>query len=283
VNEIDDLLRRAQRIADTGERLSASFAAELAAVFRDAERALVRLLGALDGDVSVRAVQAIALRDALRRILDEAGYDRLMAVSSSSVAERMANAVLSGRGKAAAAVLDRSEATIEALRRLAAFDLFQQGDEVATALWRSLAQQLFTGRDRADILADLADALDREVRSVQTLFDTLVSMFGRQVEAVHAEDLPENQPFLFAGPIDSRTRPFCLARVGKVFTRAAIDAMDNGQLGNVFLTGGGYNCRHSFLAVESRELRDIVESGERIPEVADDVRRVEELKKRKAA
>jgi hypothetical protein len=55
--------------------------------------------------------------------------------------------------------------------------------------------------------------------------------------------------------------------VGKVYTRAEIDAMDNGQIDNVFLTGGGYNCRHVWMEVSKfSELQDYVDTDQR-PEV----------------
>jgi hypothetical protein len=55
--------------------------------------------------------------------------------------------------------------------------------------------------------------------------------------------------FLYVGPVDSRTRDWCLGLVGKVRRKEDIETLDNGQLPNPFLTGGGWNCRHSWLAV----------------------------------
>jgi hypothetical protein len=89
--------------------------------------------------------------------------------------------------------------------------------------------------------------------------------------------------FAYMGPLDRKTRPFCYERVGKVFTLDEIDTMDNGQLPNTFLTAGGYNCRHRFIAISKfSELRDLVGTSQRMPEVE---RRLSELPKgdRKAA
>jgi len=292
MNELDRLIRLAEDLAITGEELSATFAAELALVFRDAERSLVGLVerlktGAANGGTFVRAAQTIALKAQIRDVLARSGYDALVANITRVSHEDVLELVLSNKQAATVGALrGRIEPIVEALRQVHAFDLFQQGDEVATALWRSLNQHLFTPRPTADILADLADALDRDVPHVQTLFDTQVSVFGRQVEALATDDLGDDQPFLFVGPIDDRTRPFCLERVGMVFSRGEIDEMDNDQLPDVFLTGGGYSCRHSFLAVESQELRLMADTGERIPTMEENVKRVEARKaekKRKAA
>jgi hypothetical protein len=55
--------------------------------------------------------------------------------------------------------------------------------------------------------------------------------------------------YVFFGPVDVRLRPFCETHVGKVYSRAEIAELDNKQLPNAFLTGGGYNCRHVWMRV----------------------------------
>ena len=56
--------------------------------------------------------------------------------------------------------------------------------------------------------------------------------------------------FLYAGPEDSRNRPFCAERVNKSFSIAEIDGWDNQQgiPANVYL--GGYGCRHWLVPVK---------------------------------
>lgn len=294
MSEIDDLIRRAERFHRTGEHLSAVFARELAAVLRDAERQLVRLLERSEvgaADDALRLVRALAMRDQLRAILRQAGYDRLIAAATSAGAEAFIQQAISEvTREAATALLPNAGPMLDALRRIAAVDLLGQGDEAAIALWRALSTRLLTAQPIDEILAGLADALDKSEAQIRSLFDTLMTMYGRQVEAQATEDLGQAQPFLFVGPVDDVTREWCLNRVGRVFTRAAIDTMDNGQIPNVFLSGGGWNCRHSWIAVESEALREMAESGERVPEIADEVARIRQrkaeqqaAKKRKAA
>lgn len=277
-DELHSLIAQANQTALTGERLGLTFARELAKVWRDAEKELRRLIERASGSSTdaIRATRAMVLKEQIRAALERSGYDRLIAASTQASAERMVEAVLS-RATVAEIVAFTADVgdTIEALRQIASIDLFSQGDEVATALWRSLSQQLFTTRPVSEIIADLADALDREAKGVQTLYDTQVSVFGRQVESLKTKDLGPEQPFLYVGPIDDVTRPFCLEHAGKVWTREKIDAMDNEQLPNVFLTAGGYNCRHSWIAVESKELRALTNTGERVPEIQADIARAQ--------
>ena len=56
--------------------------------------------------------------------------------------------------------------------------------------------------------------------------------------------------YLFFGPADDRNRPFCAVHVGKTFTREEISRMRNDSpppFANVWVSGGGPNCRHNWL------------------------------------
>lgn len=270
------------RIAETAEALGRAFATELGRVLRDADRALRPILrSALEGDRTAQSVAArgVAMRRQLRQALTGAGYDALVEASTITAVERMSEAVLASRLTSRGAALMRpNPLKLRALAELGQSNLLQVGDDVAAALWRSLSQWLFTVRDTDAILADLADVFEDEIGNLQTLFDTQTSIFGRQVEALATADAAADQPYLYVGPVDALTREWCLDRVGKVYTRDVIEAMDNGQLANPFLTGGGYSCRHSFIAVDSPELRALTNTGERAPEFRLDVARVEAAK-----
>lgn len=277
-------------IAGAAESLSAFFARELGRILADATQALRPVLReALAGDrtATITAARGIKLRNAIRQTLTEAGFDRLADAASSAAVERMATEVLATRlGKGVAGLVRPNARTLAALAEVGRANLLQQADDVAAALWRSLGQVLFTTRKVDDVLADLMDVFEDEVSHLPTLFDTQVSIYGRQVEALATADLGAEQAYLYTGPVDVKTRSWCLDRVGKVYTRAEIDAMDNGQLPDVFLTGGGYNCRHSFLAVESEEALALTGTGQRLPEVArrlEFIEAVKQARKRRAA
>jgi hypothetical protein len=88
------------------------------------------------------------------------------------------------------------------------------------------------------------------------------------VELLNA-DGTDDELFVYVGPFDKKNREFCEERVGKVFSRTEIDAMDNGQLPDVFITGGGYNCRHTWkrVSILDDELRALAGTGKRVPEI----------------
>lgn len=111
-----------------------------------------------------------------------------------------------------------------------------------------------------DLIGAITDTLDATVPQATTLADTSLSMFYRTIQdrgyKIIARGLSSGTvlKYRYAGPNDALVRPFCMrclrqVLAGKLWTRAEIDALDNGQLPGVFLTCGGYNCRHQWLLV----------------------------------
>lgn len=292
-DETRRLLSAAEKMATLTDTLSAEFAADLAVVLRAIERRMVPLLRALESPAplpnrrTTTAVVArlIALREQVRQVLAEAGYDGLIETATSSAFARMLETVRESRvGRAASRfftspVVDR----LNALRELVATDILRQGDVVARALYRSVRDSVLGGAPTDQVLERLAAQLDLEVREVRTLYDTATSTFGRVMEQ-QASDGTADELFLYAGPVDAKMRDFCRAHIGQVFTREAIVTLDNGQGLDVFLTGGGWNCRHVWMRLsDASDLAPLANTGERAPEVVDALRRVRPVTRAKAA
>ena len=72
---------------------------------------------------------------------------------------------------------------------------------------------------------------------------------ARQMLVAKADEL-QLKEFLYVGPVDSKKRPFCLQIVGTVLNRQEIEDLDNGQTGDTFSDGGGYNCRDTWSPVD---------------------------------
>ena len=84
------------------------------------------------------------------------------------------------------------------------------------------------------------------VRHGSTIVDTQVSTFLRATNFNIAVNSGVKR-FRYAGP--SPDRPFCARIINKVFTLKEINKLNNGQTSNVFATGGGFNCRHRWVAI----------------------------------
>jgi hypothetical protein len=276
VTESQALLSEADKLAKVADEIGRGFATELARVLRELERELRRLsLEALAGaqGATARAVRAGKLRTQIQTALKAAGFDHLAQTATSAPLDRLVAQVERLRGAAQLAAFTSSDLTrILALKELAQMDILGQGDAIALKVWRAFARGLFAQTPVSQLLDDLAEALDVELHEARTLYDTTTNVFARQIEAMKAR--PEDV-FAYVGPADRAMRPFCRAHVGKVFTREQIDVLDNGQLPNVFLTGGGYNCRHQFIAVSKvSALRELVGTDQRMPEVEAQLARV---------
>ena len=132
-------------------------------------------------------------------------------------------------------------------------------DQVALSAERA-AMLSVGGLKLGDLIVAITDKLEATVGQATTLADTSLSMFYRTIQdrgyRIIERDLPDSVvlKYRYAGPKDAFVRSFCVrclaeTLAGKLWTRADIAALDNGQLPNVFLTCGGYNCRHQWLLV----------------------------------
>ncbi len=126
------------------------------------------------------------------------------------------------------------------------------------------------GRISDDTFRTLASLLGvSEERAMSVLF-TVMSVISQSLN--RRWDPDADALFLYSGPVDGQVRPFWLEHVGKVYSVAAIRALDNGQLPDVLLTRGGWECRHHWAPLgRLSERREMAGTDERLPEVVADL------------
>lgn len=269
-SSLDALLEARLALADLTDRVVDRFERELLAAYLRAGQTLARVAQAVaqgQTGATITAARAGQLRQQIRAALDDAGLsDLFIAMTDAPLDAVAASALRAQVGEAAGRLVSVIQPRIQALKALSLLDLVDQQEVLAGDLWRTLTRGVLSGQPPTDLLPDLAARLELSVPKTRTLYDTAVGVYSRQVEAITTEGDPE-PVYLYWGPNDLVTRPFCREHVGKVYTRDEIDALDNGQLPNVFLTGGGYNCRHGWTAVSRfSELREYAGQDKRIPE-----------------
>lgn len=105
-------------------------------------------------------------------------------------------------------------------------------------------------RKLSDLIAKSFQVTDGQAR---TLAATGMATFYRVATARALDQVEKETPlrYVYDGPDDRLTREFCHRlksdmQSGRSWTKAEIEAMDNGQLPNPFLSCGGYNCRHQW-------------------------------------
>lgn len=272
MTDLERLQAIRERIAAALDARAAAFGHALADVWRRLDRALPALVEkASGGSVSalVKAARAGRLRQEVKDALERAGWSDLVDGGTGASLDPVLLPVEQLRLVADIGAFTAEDATrIEALKALAAVDVLNEGEAVAAALWKATVQGVFSARPVEKILADLGTVLDKTAPQIRTLYDTSISVFAREAELVGTKPTAD-QAFVYTGPADLKVRPFCRQHLGKVYTRDRIDAMDNHQLPNVFLTCGGYNCRHAWTAVSHlSELAPLANTGRRVPELS---------------
>lgn len=242
------------------------FALDLADVWGQMRRRIVQLTAQLTVErgrvVSTQVNLGLARRVAqeLQGVLEEAGYGNLI---TDALAEMGELARFQGLGQTRVARVQREAAwsaeTLDAFHDLKLRELLEVPDAVLRRVEQTLLRGIVGAQDRAELLNELIEDLELTLPQVRTIYDTALSEFSR-IAVVSTTPGRADDAFLYEGPIDGLTRPFCVERVGKVFSRAAIDEMDNGQLDNTLITGGGYNCRHTWIPVaEGSELAPLAD------------------------
>jgi hypothetical protein len=268
-----DVQRAAERTGQLVDALTETFAGELAQVLTLLRHRIRQLVKKLETDETGRVVatranlqRALALRTDIRRALEAAGYRNLANAALDVPLDRLAASVL--RGIDGPGPITVPAQTLAAVRRVRFDQLLNVGADIANVIWRTVLDGVTGSRSLVDLVDDIADALEISARQARSIYDTALSIYSRQAAQGGTTGEPD-ELFFYVGPVDTRVRPFCMARVGKVYTREAIDAMDNGQLPNVMSTGGGYNCRHMFQRVSrlDQELIDLAGTNDRHPAV----------------
>ena len=118
-----------------------------------------------------------------------------------------------------------------------------KGSDLANTIKQELTQGVLGGASRSTMKAAIADLSTFTDAQVRTLVDTSMRVFSREVNAVMADALPNDTKYIYFGPVDDKTRDVCveMAAAGPL-TQAEIESQFPGS----FITGGGFNCRHTW-------------------------------------
>jgi hypothetical protein len=195
------------------------------------------------------------LDDRFMDFLDDAGYSSLMNgyVSSFSGETAFLQDTLEYLGYKPVAFTSADLKVFSGLQLNAVTSMTTIAEAAAGT---AMQQALFSigGLKFSDLLESLASKIDAALPRVRTIAETAMTTYYRtltdQAFQQIEKDLPEiDQRYRYSGPLDSRNRPFCrrLEVADKSYSRVEIAAMNNGQIPNVYLSCGGWNCRHVWI------------------------------------
>ncbi len=145
-----------------------------------------------------------------------------------------------------------AEVSLERLNSLKQLDLAQfgqLGDDFSNTMTRVLTDLQFgsiTDKQAIDLLQGRVTQLDN---FAQTWVTTGLSGVYRESSVMLASDNGLKE-FIYKGPIDTITRPFCRQHVNEIKTVDEWNQLDNGQITPVIQFAGGFNCRHTLIGVK---------------------------------
>ena len=254
---VDDARKRLKRVSDARlARIDSDvswFTGALESLAREWEAEIVGLLAELPTIKTAARVAYISeLQTELRRQLNKLGYDNLAEqfVGRFDAASEQAMDTLKAMGVKTVRLAPMDESALSSLRLLHMEALVKAGQDAAVEVGRGVILNAIAGRSRAQMIRSVAETLDSKlVRYASTYADTALVSYDRTV-SWKTWEAGGISKFLYRGPSDVKTRPWCLARVGKEFTTGEIAKMDNGtRLMPVSVYGGGWNCRHVWTPV----------------------------------
>ena len=135
-------------------------------------------------------------------------------------------------------------------------------DELAQGIYSSLTAGQTTGELVTDIRGKLAghkDAIGRPMAMYAGLFvqDSLMNYY-RAIHLQKAKDAGLKH-FLYYGDVIGTSRPFCIARVGRIFNQKQVEGWRHrweGKAGPAMRYCGGFNCRHHWVAIKPEWMPD---------------------------
>lgn len=131
--------------------------------------------------------------------------------------------------------------------------------QVTDSLSSTIMRQVITGTaiDPEFLIENFSSTTISQINSE---LNTATSGFYRSITQAKAKELNVDL-FAYVGPDDGITRPFCDARVNKIYTRAQIAKWDNGTKLPADVYGGGYNCRHDLVPMSQERAEQRVKEG----------------------
>ena len=228
----------------------------------DVTHAILRLLDDFDLDALAALDLDAVIEEALAEAFDDLD-DELRTVTSARLKELIdeTDAFYKQRGIEAPGAAEAVRRSQEARAISQVFDASMnvRREKLQEEATEALTEAIAAGEINRTALAErVAERAEVSMGLARTQVDTSLSAYNQAYRNQLAEDAGLGH-FLYYGSITDRSRVFCRERADKVYTSEQIDAMDNGMLNPVRIFRGGFNCRHSLLAIDiawSKELAD---------------------------
>lgn len=270
-----ELSRAARESEEALSRMMDAYDRQLFATIQDIEREILRLLRELELGSSGNILKTSAnLQRAINAWYSATTFARqeIAELSDrwSSQFESVADFVQANLAKSGidVALNAADEQLIGTLRDMARIDLNSGVNFVYRDLGQKLMSETLIGGNYNNLVKTIQAKLSSdllagtiEIAAGQSLaniasrigHDSLMSAYST-IHLKKANDAGIDR-FLYVGSLVRDSRPFCIERAGRIFTRTEIDSWRNmswkGKIPGLdpMIQRGGYNCRHSWQAI----------------------------------
>lgn len=231
-----------------------TFTKRVEKLYRDVEKQLRRMLVAYQQGRGVQEIDfefALVNRQNIEDVLQQSGYFEIIEDYIDDQQQLINEIVKEYNLFNHQVQFNRlSESIIQQLQENAISLLEDGGSRASQEIYNAIFETLVTDKPLNDVL-DLLPQIVEDTKLLSysgTIANTQYMTFSRTVTETINRETGWNHR-LYTGPIDLKIRPFCLKYVGHILTVNEIQKLDNEQLPNPLVTGGGYNCRHKWMAV----------------------------------
>jgi hypothetical protein len=219
---------------------------DLAQAIQDEIRLLVASLDTEQGQLqstqyNLRAIEDV--RRQVRQIAIDQGQTAIADFLDTELPQVIqASLAESGLGEFAPQITDDVLDFLDGLEE----EVVKSLDDTTGDLARAIRRGIVGGSQTSELLDAVARSLDTTLGRAATAIEGGIRRFNERVTLETAKDL--GFFYVYIGPDDQKTRPYCQPRVGKVLTQEQADA----AVANV---SGRWNCRHDLAPITLDEAR----------------------------
>jgi hypothetical protein len=219
---------------------------DLAQAIQDEIRTLVASLDTEEGQLQSTAYNLRAIEDVrrqVRQIAIDQGQTAIADFLDTELPEVIrASLAEAGLGEFAPQITDDVLDFLDGLEE----EVIKSLDDTTGDLARAIRRGIVGGSQTSELLDAVASSLDTTLGRAATAIEGGIRRFNERVTTETARDL--GFFYVYIGPDDQKTRPYCRPRVGKVLTQEQADA----AVANV---SGRWNCRHDLAPITLDEAR----------------------------
>tara|TARA_R100001463_G_scaffold11279_1_gene31746 strand:+ start:842 stop:1558 length:717 start_codon:yes stop_codon:yes gene_type:complete len=146
-------------------------------------------------------------------------------------------------------VANITEETLRSLTNFSTSTFANHLGQMGNIIKKEIVKGAIAGSTEKGIFDAIQQQAGLSGKQMETLVTTGLNDYSRSVGKVMIDQLGENQQYRYVGAIDDRTRDVCLDMWGSGnLTKEQIESRFGAS---VFISGGGYNCRHQWIPVQA--------------------------------